>query len=81
MEYGGLHMQYGIDIETYKRETKQKKIISIGDQPIVLIGMLLGGFLISRVVLHLNTGDITGIAPFGVAYLLAVMEKDVKEIS
>jgi len=72
-------MQYGIDIETYKKETKQKKIINLGDEPIVLIGMLLSGLLISRVVLHLNTGDVTGIAPFGLAYLLAVMEKrDIK---
>lgn len=72
-------MQYGIDVEAYKREKKHKRIINLGEEPIALIGMLLGGLLISRVVVYLNIGNITGIAPFGLAYLLAVMkERDVK---
>ena len=80
MEFGGLHMQYGIDVESYKREKKQKRIINLGENPIELIGIVLGGLLISRVVVYLNTGNVTGIAPFGLAYLLAVMEKrDVKK--
>jgi stage II sporulation protein E len=79
MEFGGLHMQYGIDIESYKREKKQKRTINLGEEPIALIGLVIGGLLISRIVVYLDMGNVIGIAPFGLAYLLAIMDKrDVK---
>ena len=71
-------MQYGLEVSEYRRVDKDiNKEINLKEQPIILIGMLLSGILISRVVLVFNQGNIIGIAPFGLAYLIAViMKKD-----
>lgn len=68
-------MQFGLDVSTYKRinEGRDDKKIKINEQPIALISILLSGLLLGRVMLFLNKGNIVGIAPFGIAYLLAVV--------
>lgn len=69
-------MQYGLDVGRYERVKEDKgRILSMKERPIVLIGILLGGILISRVTLFLNKGNISGIAPFGIAYLVAMAMK------
>lgn len=66
-------MQYGLKVDAYK-ETKEKiKPHKSMVNPIVLLIMSVIGILISRVTFYLNTENIVGVAPFGIALLLAVV--------
>ncbi|MGL5378813.1 stage II sporulation protein E [Clostridium sp.] len=74
-------MQYGLDVSTYKRVDSKKKKEGVKLQHIysklIIIG--LTSLLLSRVVLFMTPG--MGIAPFGLAYILAVSNRSsVKEI-
>lgn len=66
-------MQYGIDIETYKRvdNKKSKRRINIKHESINIIISCGLALMLSRVTLSITNG--VGLAPFGVAYLLGVM--------
>lgn len=69
-------MQFGLDVSTYKRLKEggqSERKTKIKDEPITIILSLLCGLLLGRVMLFLNEGNVTGIAPFGIAYLLAVV--------
>ena len=74
-------MQYGLDVGEYKRvNTEKRKLLNLREEPIILMSILMGGLLISRVIIFLNRGSVTGVAPFGLAYLIAVMiRKDEKK--
>jgi stage II sporulation protein E len=65
-------MQYGLNVDTYKRIKNNKRVLNLGEEPIRYMSILLGGILISRVIFYLDGKNISGVAPFGVAYLLAV---------
>ena len=66
-------MQYDLKVGPCKNVNERKRSLKIGTQIFRLVSMFVGGILISRVVLYLNTQSIKGIAPFGIAYLLAVI--------
>ncbi|MEQ8154145.1 MAG: stage II sporulation protein E [Clostridiaceae bacterium] len=68
-------MQYGLDVDTYKRIDKGKKQINekVYYSPVKILLILLAGILVSRVLLNLNISDVDKITPFGVAYLMAFL--------
>ena len=66
-------MQYDLKVGPCKSVNERKRSLKIGTQIFRIVSMFVGGILISRVVLYLNTQNIKGIAPFGMAYLLAVI--------
>ena len=66
-------MQYDLKVGSCKSVNERKRSLKIGTQIFRIVSMFVGGILISRVVLYLNTQNIKGIAPFGMAYLLAVI--------
>lgn len=66
-------MQYDLKAGPCKSVNERKRSLKIGTQVFRLLSMFVGGILISRVVLYLNTQNIKGIAPFGIAYLLAII--------
>lgn len=66
-------MQYDLKAGPCKSVNERKRSLKIGTQVFKLLSMFIGGIFISRVVLYLNTQNIKGIAPFGIAYLLAVI--------
>ena len=77
-----ISMQYGVDIPTYKRTNskKEKKRIKLKSGQIKLTFLVVIGLLLSRV----GFGVIDGLymAPFGVAYLLTIInKKTAKEVS
>ncbi|MDS0525295.1 stage II sporulation protein E [Clostridium sp. SHJSY1] len=69
-------MQYGLNVDTYKRVKSNRKVLNLGEEPIRYINILLGGILVSRVIFYLDAKNISGIAPFGIAYLLAIIIKN-----
>lgn len=72
-------MQYELNIDTCKKTKEKRKLFNLDNELMRVLGTFVTGILISRVVLYLNTEHITGIAPFGIAYLLAIIvRKDVK---
>lgn len=73
-------MQYGVKVDTYKKTQEKKDIIKIGDDLATAFVMAIIGALISRVIFYLNTENIVGIAPFGVALLLSVIIRRNKKI-
>lgn len=71
-------MQYGLDVDKYEEissESRIKRKTWIKTVVIKLTTILVVGILISRVSLLLNQSDSHGIAPFGIAYLMAVVIK------
>ena len=72
-------MQYGLGVNKYEEINKvenvkrkmwmQTSIVKLGI--ILIVGILLG-----RVNLLLNQSDSSGIAPVGIAYLIAVITKE-----
>ena len=73
-------MQYRLNLSTHKKEQENKEI-NTRREITMLIGLLLGGMLISRVIVYLNTDTINGMAPFGIAFFIAIMmTKDKKKI-
>ena len=74
-------MQYGLNLTTYKKEKTEKNAISIKRDILIMISLLLGGLLISRVVIYLSANNLEGIAPSGLAYLMSItMIKNYKRI-
>lgn len=76
-------MQYGVNFDNYKRVKNSenvKKGINIEASTIGLIIAFVAGGLISRVYLDMNFGVIQGLAPFGLAYLIAITNYERKYI-
>lgn len=75
-------MQYGLDINKYE-EIRQapitKRKIWIKTTVAKLAFMLVTGILLGRVNLFLNQSDSRGIAPIGIAYLMAIITKENKK--
>ena len=72
-------MQYGLNLTTYKKE--ENKIANTKRELLIMLGLLLGGILVSRVVIYLDADSVKGIAPFGLSYLISIiMIKDYKRI-
>ncbi|MDD7795047.1 stage II sporulation protein E [Clostridium sp. 'White wine YQ'] len=72
-------MQYGLEVETYKRIGKRKKENkeTMYYSPVKLAVIFSVGLLVSRVLINLNISKVDYIAPFGVAYLLSFLgERD-----
>lgn len=72
-------MQYGLNLDTYdemKEASKIKRHLWIKSSVVRLGVILIGGILLGRVSLLLNQSDSSGIAPFGIAYLLAITIKN-----
>lgn len=77
----GAIMQYGLNLTTYKKEEVGKKMRSVKSKLLMMISLLLGGLLISRVIIHLNVDSQGGMAPFGLAYLISIIRiKDYKRV-
>ena len=75
-------MQYGLNVEKYEEIKKtqglKKKLTS--NVTIKAAGSIfVAGLLLGRVNLLLNNSDSKGIAPFGLAFLLAVIMKNNKK--
>lgn len=74
-------MQYRLNLLSHKKSKENNEVINSSKELVTLISLFIGGLLISRVIVFLNTKSIEGIAPFGIAYLMAiVMTKDRKKI-
>ncbi len=75
-------MQYGLDINKYQ-EIKQSSIIKrkawMKTTVVKLAVILVIGILLGRVNLLLNQSDSRGIAPIGIAYLMAIVTKENKK--
>lgn len=75
-------MQYGLDINKYE-EIKQSSITKrktwMKTTAIKLAVVLVIGILLGRVNLLLNQSDSRGIAPMGIAYLMAVVTRENKK--
>ena len=68
-------MQYGLEVETYKRignKNKDSKGIKVIYSPLKLGLFFSVGVLLSRMSLVLNLSTLESIAPFGIAYILAL---------
>lgn len=74
-------MQYGLNIESYRRVKDEEKLkLSDKEGLVNIFFILFSSFLASRVVLLLNRDNIIGLAPFGVAFLIAIASsKDIKK--
>lgn len=75
-------MQYGVEVESYKRLRKEDGMNYIGEvtSPVKFIIEVLTAFLISRVVITLDITSIDNIAPFGIAFTMAILlEREKKE--
>lgn len=81
MKEGGIQMQYGVQVDTYKKTKERSQASKLLNNPFLLIIMMVTGILISRVIFYLNTENIVGIAPFGVAFLLSVIIKNNLQIT
>ncbi len=72
-------MQYGLGINTYEEansKSKIKKVFSTKTMAVMLCTILIIGILLGRVNLLLNQSDSKGIAPFGIAYLMAIITQN-----
>ncbi len=68
-------MQYGLEVDTYKRienKNKNKKDLRVVYSPLKLGIFFSVGILLSRISLVLNLSTLESIAPFGIAYILAL---------
>lgn len=76
-------MQYGVKIDNYKRvkdSENVKKNMKIEASSIGLIMAMVAGLLISRVYLDMTFGVVQVLAPFGLAYLIAITNYEKKYI-
>ncbi|WP_349399594.1 stage II sporulation protein E [Clostridium perfringens] len=76
-------MQYGVKIDNYKRAKDSenvKKNMKIEASSIGLIMAMVAGLLISRVYLDMTFGVVQVLAPFGLAYLIAITNYERKYI-
>lgn len=69
-------MQYRIDMESYKRVGQEKKNkFKIKEEPLIMLSVFLCGLLISRVLIRIDNDSFNIIAPFGLAYIMAIGAK------
>lgn len=76
-------MQYGVKIDNYKRAKDSENIknnMKIEASNIGLIMAMVAGLLISRVYLDMTFGVVQVLAPFGLAYLIAITNYERKYI-
>ena len=76
-------MQYGVKIDNYKRVKDSENVknnIKIEASTIGLIMSMVAGILISRVYLDMTFGVVQVLAPFGLAYLIAITNYEKKYI-
>lgn len=70
-------MQCNSNVLTYKKGSR----VNISKKYLILLGLLISGTLISRVVVFFNNENVVGIAPFGIAYLMSILwRRDLKKI-
>ena len=75
-------MQYGLNVNKYeevKNLQKTNKKINVRLPLVNLTLIFLVGILLGRVSLLLNQSDSKGIAPFGMAYLMAIAVRNNKQ--
>lgn len=76
-------MQYGVKIDNYKRAKDSENVknnMKIEASSIGLIMAMVAGLLISRVYLDMTFGVVQVLAPFGLAYLIAITNYERKYI-
>ena len=76
-------MQYGVKIDNYKRAKDSENVknnMKIEASSIWLIMAMVAGLLISRVYLDMTFGVVQVLAPFGLAYLIAITNYERKYI-
>ncbi|EDT71220.1 stage II sporulation protein E [Clostridium perfringens] len=76
-------MQYGVKIDNYKRAKDSENVknnMKIEASSIGLIMPMVAGLLISRVYLDMTFGVVQVLAPFGLAYLIAITNYERKYI-
>lgn len=76
-------MQYGVKIDNYKRVKGSENVknnIKIEASTVGLIMSMVAGILISRVYLDMTFGVVQVLAPFGLAYLIAITNYEKKYI-
>ncbi|PVE14515.1 stage II sporulation protein E [Clostridium perfringens] len=76
-------MQYGVKIDNYKRAKDSENVknnMKIEASSIGLIMVMVAGLLISRVYLDMTFGVVQVLAPFGLAYLIAITNYERKYI-
>lgn len=76
-------MQYGVKIDNYKRVKDSENVknnMKIEASSIGLIMAMVSGLLISRVYLDMTFGVVQVLAPFGLAYLIAITNYEKKYI-
>lgn len=76
-------MQYGVKIDNYKRAKDSENVknnMKIEVSSIGLIMAMVAGLLISRVYLDMTFGVVQVLAPFGLAYLIAITNYERKYI-
>lgn len=76
-------MQYGVKIDNYKRVKDSENVknnMKIEASSIGLIMAMVVGLLISRVYLDMTFGVVQVLAPFGLAYLIAITNYEKKYI-
>lgn len=68
-----MAMQYGIEVDTYKRLSKKKrKDVKTIYSPFKIALIFIIGVLLSRIGIVLNMSTFESIAPFGIAYALTI---------
>jgi stage II sporulation protein E len=75
-------VQYGLGVDKYQeisKVTNVKRNIGIKISLVRLCTILIAGILLGRVSLLLNQSDRSGIAPIGLAYLIAIVTKGNKK--
>ncbi|MFT8347712.1 stage II sporulation protein E [Clostridium saccharoperbutylacetonicum] len=75
-------VQYGLGVDKYQeisKVTNVKRNIGIKTSLVRLCTILIAGILLGRVSLLLNQSDRSGIAPIGLAYLIAIVTKGNKK--
>lgn len=73
-------MQYHLNILS-KKDKEGFKLVNIKEDIILILVLFLAGVLISRVIIYLNAEVFEGMAPFGVAYTMAIiMTRNIKKI-
>lgn len=76
-------MQYGVKIDNYKRAKDSENVknnMKIEASSMGLIMAMVAGLLISRVYLDMTFGVVQVLAPFGLAYLIAITNYERKYI-
>ena len=69
-------MQYRIDMESYKRVGQEKKNkFKVKEEPLIMLSVFLCGLLVSRVLILIENNNVNIIAPFGLAYIMAISAK------